>query len=163
VRCNGGRAGKPRRLRSAGGETSRPCRISLVEPRFVLSNYVERALAQARYDKLEDGCFAGRTPPCPGVVAFSDTLRKCEGELRSTLEDWILIGLKLSHALPVIGGIDLNRQVLWNSVDPEDEARCMCLPDWQRRILQDRLADLERNPDDEQPWDQVKKELWPSG
>ena len=54
-------------------------------------------------------------------------------------------------------------QVLWNSVDPEDEARFLCLPDWQRRILQDRLADLERNPDDEQPWDQVKEELWPRG
>jgi putative addiction module component (TIGR02574 family) len=54
-------------------------------------------------------------------------------------------------------------QVLWNSVDPEDEARFLCLPDWQRRILQDRLADLERNPDDEQPWDQVKDELWPRG
>ena len=54
-------------------------------------------------------------------------------------------------------------QVLWNSVDPEDEARFLCLPDWQRRILPDRLADLERNPDDEQPWDQVKEELWPKG
>lgn len=54
-------------------------------------------------------------------------------------------------------------QVLWNSVDPEDEARFVCLPDWQLRVLQDRLADLERNTDDEQPWDQVKEELWPRG
>ena len=81
-----------------------------MESRFVLSDYVEQALAQARYDKLEDSSFAGRIPPCPGVVAFSDTLRKCEDELRSTLEDWILVGLKLGHPLPVIGGIDLNRQ-----------------------------------------------------
>jgi predicted RNase H-like HicB family nuclease len=81
-----------------------------VEPRFVLSDYVKRALAEASYDKLEDGCFAGRIPPCPGVIAFSDTLRNCEDELRSTLEDWILVGLKLGQSLPVIGGIDLNRQ-----------------------------------------------------
>jgi putative addiction module component (TIGR02574 family) len=52
-------------------------------------------------------------------------------------------------------------QVLWNSVDPEDEAHFLCLPDWQRRILQERLADLDRNRDDEQPWDEVKEELWP--
>lgn len=52
-------------------------------------------------------------------------------------------------------------QVLWNSVDLEDEARFLCLPDWQRRILQDRLADLDSNPEDEQPWDEVKEELWP--
>jgi predicted RNase H-like HicB family nuclease len=73
-----------------------------MEPRFVLSDYVERALAQANYDKLEDGSFAGRIPPGPGVVAFSETLRKCEDELRSTLEDWILVGLKLGHPLSVI-------------------------------------------------------------
>jgi hypothetical protein len=36
------------------------------------------------------------------------------------------------------------------------------LPDWQRRILEERLADLERNPNDEQTWDEVKAELWPS-
>jgi putative addiction module component (TIGR02574 family) len=54
-------------------------------------------------------------------------------------------------------------QVLWNSVDQEGEARFLRLPDWQRRILRDRLADIERNPDDEQPWDQVKKELLPRG
>jgi len=35
-------------------------------------------------------------------------LRECENELRSTLEDWILVGLKLRHRLPVLGGIDLN-------------------------------------------------------
>lgn len=54
-------------------------------------------------------------------------------------------------------------QILWNSVDPEDEAHFLCLPDWQQCILQERLADLDRNPDDEQPWDQVKEELWPRG
>jgi len=80
-----------------------------MEIRFVLSDYVERALAEAAYDKLEDGTFAGRIPPCLGVIAFGETLRACENELRSTLEDWILVGLKLGHPLPIIAGIDLNR------------------------------------------------------
>ncbi len=35
-----------------------------------------------------------------GVLAFSSTLRDCEEELRSTLEDWIFVGLKLGHSLP---------------------------------------------------------------
>ncbi len=39
--------------------------------------------------------------PCAGVIAFGDTLKRCEAELRSTLEDWILVGLKLGHPLPV--------------------------------------------------------------
>ena len=78
--------------------------------RYVLSEYVEHAMAQALYDKLEDGTFAGRIPLCKGVIAFGNTLRECENELRSTLEDWILLGLKLGHSLPVIGEIDLNRE-----------------------------------------------------
>jgi hypothetical protein len=31
----------------------------------------------------------------------------CRVELRSVLEDWILVGLKLGHTLPVIAGIDI--------------------------------------------------------
>jgi len=78
--------------------------------RFILTEYVDRAMAQAVYDKLEDGTFAGRIPSCKGVVAFGNSLRECADELRSTLEDWILVGLKLGHPLPVIAGIDLNRE-----------------------------------------------------
>lgn len=52
----------------------------------------------------------GRIPACKGVVAFGASLRECEEELRSTLEDWILLGLKLGHSLPVIGGVNLNSE-----------------------------------------------------
>ncbi|WYM03691.2 MAG: type II toxin-antitoxin system HicB family antitoxin [Gloeotrichia echinulata CP02] len=76
--------------------------------KFILSDYVDRAIAQAIYDKLEDGTFTGRIPVCKGVIAFASTLRDCEDELRSTLEDWILLGLKLGHSLPVMDNIDLN-------------------------------------------------------
>ena len=65
--------------------------------RYVLSDYVEKPMANAVYDKLEDGTFAGRIPHCKGVIAFAPTLRRCEAELRSTLEDWILVGLKLGR------------------------------------------------------------------
>jgi len=58
-----------------------------VAVQFVLSDYVDRAMAQAIDDKLEDGTFAGRIPACPGVIAFGASLRECADELRSTLED----------------------------------------------------------------------------
>ena len=80
-----------------------------MEVRFILSEYVERAMVRASYDKLEDGTFSGIVPQCAGVIAFSDTLRDCEAELQSVLEDWVLVGLKLGHRLPVIDGVDLNR------------------------------------------------------
>jgi predicted RNase H-like HicB family nuclease len=69
--------------------------------KFILSDYVLQALSEAVYDKLEDGTFAGKIPPCQGVVAFGETLRECENELQSVLEDWLLVGLKLGHSLQI--------------------------------------------------------------
>ena len=77
---------------------------------FTLTNYITAALSYAEYDKLEDGSFAGRIPKCKGVIDFAKSLRECEDKLRSTLEDWIIMGLKLGHRLPVIDGINLNRR-----------------------------------------------------
>lgn len=84
---------------------------------FILTDYLHRAMAAAEYDKLDDGTFAGRIPGCRGVVAFGASLRSCEDELRSTLEDWVLVGLKLGHPLPVLDGIDLNEEP---KVEPQD-------------------------------------------
>jgi predicted RNase H-like HicB family nuclease len=88
-----------------------------VASRYVLSDYVAAALAEAAYDKLEDGTFSGHIPACPGVVAFGTSLRECEEELRSTLEDWILVGLRLKHCLPIVNGIDLNKEPEREPVD----------------------------------------------
>ena len=84
---------------------------------FVLTDYTSQLMARAVYDKLEDGTFAGRIPECKGVLVFGATLRACEDELRSTVEDWIVVGLKLGHSLPVIAGIDLNKEPVREPVD----------------------------------------------
>ena len=82
-----------------------------------MSDYLDRALSQAEYDKLEDGTFFGRIPSCKGVVAFAATLRECEDELRSVLEDWVLVGLKLGHELPILNSINLNGKPEYESLD----------------------------------------------
>jgi predicted RNase H-like HicB family nuclease len=74
-----------------------------------LTSYIEAAMEMAAYEKLEDGSYGREIPALEGVIAFGSTLRKCEEELRSTLEDWILLGFHLGHKLPAVGGIDLNR------------------------------------------------------
>ena len=84
---------------------------------YVLTEFLDQAMEQAEYDKLEDNTFAGRIPACKGVVAFGATLKACEAELRATLEDWLLVGLKLGHELPVINGIDLNGEPVYESVE----------------------------------------------
>ncbi len=78
----------------------------------ILSDYIELALDGADFDKLDDGSYAGCIPMCPGVIALANSLRECERELRSALEDWLLLGLKLGHRLPVIGDIDLNKDMV---------------------------------------------------
>jgi len=84
---------------------------------FSLTDYVSQLLTYAVYDKLDDGTYAGRIPQCRGVVAFGATLRECEDGLHSTLEDWILIGLKLGHPLPVIAKINLNKDPTPSGLD----------------------------------------------
>ena len=81
-----------------------------MKAQFILTGYVEQALSLAIYDKLKDGTFVGRIPPCKGVVAFGVSLQMCQNELRSTLEDWMLVGLKLRHPLPIIANIDPNQE-----------------------------------------------------
>ena len=76
---------------------------------YILTDYIERAMSYAVYEELEeDGTFAGTIPPCLGVLAFAPTLSECKHELRSVLEEWMLVGFKLGHEIPVIDGIDLN-------------------------------------------------------
>jgi hypothetical protein len=43
----------------------------------------------------------------------------------------------------------------------EEEKVFVDIPDWQRQVLDERLADLERYPEDEQTWEEVKAEIWP--
>ena len=68
---------------------------------IIFTDYVDHLMAQDVYEKLDDGTYSGRIPQCVGVIAFGTTLRECEDELYSTLEDWILMGIKLGQPLPV--------------------------------------------------------------
>ena len=78
--------------------------------KYIFTGYIESALVHAEYEKLEDGTYSGRIPLCKGVISFGKTLKECNKELQSTLEDWILVGLKLGHNIPVIDGYDLNNE-----------------------------------------------------
>ena len=79
---------------------------------YILSDYINKALAQAVYEKLDDETYAGKIPICIGVISFGKTLAECEEELHSTLEDWVLMGLKKDHELPIIKGINLNQEII---------------------------------------------------
>jgi len=44
----------------------------------------------------------------PAVFHNADSLEACRDELREVLEEWIILGLKMNHRIPVIDGIELN-------------------------------------------------------
>jgi len=74
----------------------------------MLSEYIERAMSKATYEKLQDGSYAGRIPECPGTIAFGETLYQCQQELRSVLEGWLIVKLRHGDPLPIINGLNLN-------------------------------------------------------
>ena len=87
----------------------------------ILSDYVESAMSSATFDKLDDGTFVGTIPSCQGVVAFGDTLMECQRLLQSTLEDWLLLGLRIGHTVPVLAGLSLNGELAREPLTP-----CKC-------------------------------------
>ncbi len=89
---------------------------SKIKTKFILTEYINQMLSLAVYNKLEDGSYSGNIPDCKGVIAFGNSLQECQYELRSTLEEWILLGLKLGHHLPVIGKINLNKKPVYGSM-----------------------------------------------
>lgn len=72
----------------------------------MLLEYIQAAMAKAKYEILEDdGTYFGRIPGFKGVIANADTLEACREELRSVLEDWILLGIRFGDRLPVVDGL----------------------------------------------------------
>lgn len=88
-----------------------------MESLFPLTDYIKRAMAEAVYEELEEGSWAGTIPACLGVLAFAPDRASCEIELQSTLEDWMLVQFRMGDPLPIVGGIDLNLGYVSEPVD----------------------------------------------
>ncbi len=73
----------------------------------ILSDYFDAAMRRAEFEDLDDGHFCGTIPGCEGLIVFADTGAEVRTELRSALEDWTWLGLRLGHPLPAFDGIDL--------------------------------------------------------
>jgi predicted RNase H-like HicB family nuclease len=74
----------------------------------MLTAYINAALGKARYEILAGGeGYYGAIEGLQGVWAQADSLEACREELREVLEEWIILGLRMGHALPAIDGISL--------------------------------------------------------
>jgi predicted RNase H-like HicB family nuclease len=74
---------------------------------FMLTTYIRNAMRLAKYEILDDGQYYGEIPGFDGVWAQADNLETCREELQSALEDWLVLGLRLGHKLPAVGGVQL--------------------------------------------------------
>lgn len=77
----------------------------------MITKYLREAMYRARYKIIEDGMYYGWIDELPGVWASADSLEECREELVSVVEDWLLLGLRMGHEIPLLGGIDLNAGV----------------------------------------------------
>ncbi len=77
----------------------------------MLIDYINKAISKAIYDKLEDCSFSGKIPQCPGVIAFGETLYKCQQELKSSLEGWLIVKIRHGDKLPILDRINLNKKM----------------------------------------------------
>ena len=77
----------------------------------MLIDYIDKAMSEAIYDKLEDGSFSGKIPQCSGVIAFGETLYQCQRELKSSLEGWLIVKIRHGDKMPVLGKINLNKKM----------------------------------------------------
>ena len=73
----------------------------------MLITYIQSAMRLATYEILEDGQYYGEIPGFQGVWAQAENLETCRDELQSALEDWLILGLRMGHKLPVVAGIQL--------------------------------------------------------
>jgi len=73
----------------------------------MLISYIQNAMKLAKYEILEDGQYYGEIEGFQGVWAQADNLETCREEPQSALEDWLILGLRMGHKLPVVAGIQL--------------------------------------------------------
>lgn len=77
----------------------------------MLTDYIAAAMRKAKYEVLDDdGSYYGEIPPIRGVWANADTLKECEEELESVLEDWIMISLNFGDPIPEIDGLTVSAE-----------------------------------------------------
>jgi len=73
----------------------------------MLTSYIHAAMRLAKYEILEDGQYYGEIDGFKGLWAQAEHLETCREELQSALEDWLVLGLRMGHKLPVVAGIQL--------------------------------------------------------
>jgi len=73
----------------------------------MLAGYIQGALENAEYKKLDDGTWFAEIPGFDGVWANGKTVEECRKELIEVLEEWLLLKIRDKDPIPEIKGIEI--------------------------------------------------------
>jgi len=74
----------------------------------MLVDYIQVALENAEYKKLEDGTWFAEIPGFEGVWANGKTVEECRKELVEVLEEWLLLKIRDRDPIPRLKGIEIS-------------------------------------------------------
>ncbi len=74
----------------------------------MLFEYIQVALENAEYKKLDDGTWFAEIPGFEGVWANSKTVEGCRKELTEVLEEWLILKLRDGDPIPKVKGMEIN-------------------------------------------------------
>jgi len=72
----------------------------------MIIEYINKALAQAHYEIIEDeDPYYGEISDLPGVYASGKNLEECRKNLTEVIDGWLIIRLRRGMQIPPINGI----------------------------------------------------------
>ncbi len=74
----------------------------------MLAAYIQGALEDAEYKKLEDGTWFAEIPGFDGVWANGKTVEECRKELVEVLEEWLILKIRDKEPIPRLKGIEIS-------------------------------------------------------
>lgn len=74
----------------------------------MLVAYIQGALEDAEYKKLEDGTWFAEIPGFDGVWANGKTVEECRKELVEVLEEWLILKIRDKDPIPRLKGIEIS-------------------------------------------------------
>jgi len=69
---------------------------------FSISDYTEKALRRAEYNRDENGVVVGRVPGAQGFYAQGDSFEEARTNLREVIEGNVVLALQLGLPIPEI-------------------------------------------------------------
>lgn len=74
----------------------------------MLIEYMQAAIENAEYKRLEDGSWFAEISGFEGVWANGKSVEECRKELMDVLEEWLILKIHSKDFLPIVKGIDIN-------------------------------------------------------